>query len=187
MKIKKILSKLILVLAMLLRPFNQRLYDRINTHRLHWLGVDISPTEGEYSFISPSVFVDGTDYSKIHIGKRTVISNDVILLTHDASIKQGLRSIDVDIPLGMNVTKVEEIKIGDNCFLGIRSTILPGTIIRDNTIVAAGAVVTGKEYPAGVILGGVPAKVIGKTEEWARNQYKNKDFIGAEKVYAEKV
>lgn len=187
MKIKKIFSKLILALAMLLRPFNQRIYDKLNTHRLHWLGVDISPHKGEYSFISPSVFVDGTDYSKIHIGKRTVISNDVILLTHDASIKQGLRSINVDIPLGANVTKVEEIKIGDNCFLGIRSVILPGTIIKDNTIVAAGAVVAGKEYPEGVILGGVPARVMGMTEEWARNQYKEKNFIGAEKIYAKKI
>lgn len=38
-------------------------------------------------------------------------------------------------------------------------TILPGVTIADNTVVAAGAVVT-KSFPAGSIIGGNPAKVI---------------------------
>lgn len=37
-------------------------------------------------------------------------------------------------------------------------TICPGSKIGNNTIVAAGAVVTGK-FPDGVILGGVPAQI----------------------------
>lgn len=37
--------------------------------------------------------------------------------------------------------------------------ILPGVTIADNTVVAAGAVVT-KSFPAGSIIGGNPAKVI---------------------------
>lgn len=38
-------------------------------------------------------------------------------------------------------------------------TILPGVTIADNTVVAAGAVVT-KSFSAGSIVGGNPAKVI---------------------------
>ena len=38
-------------------------------------------------------------------------------------------------------------------------TILPGVTIADNTVVAAGAVVT-KSFPVGSIIGGNPAKVI---------------------------
>ncbi len=181
MKIKKLLSKFVVLFAVLVRPFSQRTYDRINTKRLKWLGVDISSKTGEYSFISPSVFVDGSDYRLIHIGKKTVISNDVILLTHDASIKQGLRSIGKDIPLGTQITFLKDIYIGDNCFIGIRSVILPGAKLGKNTIVAAGAVVSGKEYPDDVILAGVPAQVIGNTKEWANLHLQKKDYVGAER------
>ncbi len=38
-------------------------------------------------------------------------------------------------------------------------TITPGVTIGENSVVAAGAVVT-KDVPANVIVGGVPAKVI---------------------------
>lgn len=177
--IKKVVSKIILLIAIVLRPFSQHLYDKINTIRLKWLGVNISSKEGDYSFISPSAFIDGSNYNYISIGKRTVISNDVILLTHDASIKQGLRAIGKKIPLGENVTFLKPISIGDNCFIGIRAVLLPNTHLGDNTIVAAGAVVSGKTYPNDVILAGVPAKVIGKTTEWAEKHYKVNDYIGA--------
>ena len=42
---------------------------------------------------------------------------------------------------------------------GEKKIILPGVTIADNTVVAAGAVVT-KSFPAGSIIGGNPAKVI---------------------------
>ena len=45
-------------------------------------------------------------------------------------------------------------------WIGANATILPGVTIGDHAIVAAGAVVT-KDVPANVIVGGVPAKVIG--------------------------
>ena len=49
--------------------------------------------------------------------------------------------------------------IGNNCWIGAKVTILDGTVIGNNTIVAAGAVVTGK-FPENVVLGGIPAKII---------------------------
>ena len=180
MLFKKIISKLILAFAKVIRPFNQNGYDCINTKRLKWLGVNISSKKGDYSFISPTAFIDGTDYKLITIGKRTVISNEVIILTHDASIKQGLRSIGFDIPLGKQVLFLKEVSIGDNCFIGMRSLLLPGTKLGSNTIVAAGAVVVGKEYPDGVILAGVPAKVISTTDNWSRVHFEKKDFNGGE-------
>ena len=48
---------------------------------------------------------------------------------------------------------------GNNVWIGGGVTILPGVTIADNTVVAAGAVVT-KSFPAGSIIGGNPAKVI---------------------------
>lgn len=54
---------------------------------------------------------------------------------------------------------VKEIVIGNNVWFGNNCKILKGTKIGDNSIVAAGSVVSG-EFGANVIIGGVPAKVI---------------------------
>lgn len=55
----------------------------------------------------------------------------------------------------------EPIKIGNNCWLGANSVILPGVQLGDGVIVAAGAVVS-KSFSDNVIIGGVPAKIIKK-------------------------
>ena len=51
------------------------------------------------------------------------------------------------------------IKIGENCWIGSKVTILAGVEIGSNSIIAAGAVVT-KDMPPNSIIGGVPAKII---------------------------
>ena len=43
--------------------------------------------------------------------------------------------------------------------IGANSTILDGVKIGDNTVIAAGSVVT-KSFPKGVVIGGLPAKII---------------------------
>lgn len=48
------------------------------------------------------------------------------------------------------------IIIGKNCWIGANAVILPGVILGDNVIVAAGAVVT-KSFSDSMIIGGVPA------------------------------
>lgn len=42
--------------------------------------------------------------------------------------------------------------------------IMPGVRVGNECVIAAGAIVT-KDVPSGTIVGGNPAKVIGKTEE----------------------
>jgi len=54
-------------------------------------------------------------------------------------------------------------KIGDFCRFGMGAKVLPGVTIGDNVTVAAGAVVT-KDVPYGVVVAGVPAKEISKTD-----------------------
>ncbi|WP_367343829.1 DapH/DapD/GlmU-related protein [Methanomethylovorans sp.] len=56
----------------------------------------------------------------------------------------------------------EDVIIGNGVWIGANSTILPGTEIGDNCIIAAGAVVKGKLDMSGVYAG-VPAKYIRDT------------------------
>ncbi len=58
-------------------------------------------------------------------------------------------------------TQRKGIKIGQNCWIGSKVTILDGVNIGSNCVIAAGAVVT-KNMPNDSIIGGVPAKVIKK-------------------------
>jgi len=51
------------------------------------------------------------------------------------------------------------ISIGNNVFIGSHCIILPGTIIRDNVVIAANSVVKGEIF-SGKIYGGSPAKLI---------------------------
>lgn len=51
------------------------------------------------------------------------------------------------------------VSIGRNVWLGSRVVVLKGVNIGDNTVVAAGSVVT-RSLPANVVAGGVPAKIL---------------------------
>lgn len=51
------------------------------------------------------------------------------------------------------------IRIGNGVWIGSHVTVLPGVTIGDHAIVAAGAVVT-RDIPAGMVAGGVPARVL---------------------------
>jgi acetyltransferase-like isoleucine patch superfamily enzyme len=51
------------------------------------------------------------------------------------------------------------IKIGNNCWIGSKVTILDGVEIGEGSIIAAGAVVT-HSFPKNSVIGGVPAKIL---------------------------
>lgn len=116
-----------------------------------------------------------------NIGKGLTIGNNVGLGTHGFWGCAGGIKIGDDCIFGNYVSLHSEnhnyadtttlirlqgvnrkgISIGNNCWLGAKSTILDGTIIGNGCIVAAGAVVSGK-FPDNVIIGGVPAKILKK-------------------------
>jgi acetyltransferase-like isoleucine patch superfamily enzyme len=54
------------------------------------------------------------------------------------------------------------IKIGSNCWVGAKVTILDGAVIGDGCIIAAGALVIAGTYENNTIYAGVPAKKIKK-------------------------
>lgn len=87
------------------------------------------------------------------------IGNDVIFGNYVSVHPENHNYKNLDIPIRLQGVNGQGIKIGNNCWIGAKVTILDGTIIGDNCIVAAGAVVKG-EFPANSIIGGVPAKIL---------------------------
>lgn len=108
-------------------------------------------TIGDDTQISMKARLDRTNPRGVHIGRGTLIAFDVTILTHDLA-----RVLHTDT------------FIGENCFIGTRATILPGVRIGNQSIVAAGSVVT-TDIPSGCIVAGNPARVIKsgiRTMKW---------------------
>lgn len=77
---------------------------------------------------------------------------------------------DPDAPIGRQWPSEAAVKIGSGSWLGANCVILPGTVLGENTVVAAGAVVSG-EFPDHCVLGGVPARILRRYvagEGWVR-------------------
>ena len=66
----------------------------------------------------------------------------------------------LDVPIRLQGVTHRGIRIGKNCWIGAKVTILDGADIGDNTIVAAGAVVGAGTYEGNAVYGGVPARKI---------------------------
>lgn len=116
-----------------------------------FIGVD-NVIIGADSFIGHDSLFIGSNHTIIEIGAYCDISTRVTFVT-------GTHEID---NLGLRVAGKgygESIFIGDGVWVGINATILPGVSIGNNSIIAAGSVVT-KDIPARVLAGGVPAKII---------------------------
>lgn len=96
-----------------------------------------------------NLFLCAANY--IEIGDETLIGQYVAIMDHEA---HGMAP-DKRGELG----EIGNVIIGQNVWLGNNVIVLKNSEIGANTIVAAGAVVSGK-FPANVIIGGVPAKII---------------------------
>lgn len=92
-------------------------------------------------------------YDHIAIGANVAIAQFVTILDHDHQHKLVRGGLD------LNSYVCESVKIGNNVWIGDKSTVLKGVRIGDNVIIAANSVVT-KNVPSNSIVGGVPAKII---------------------------
>ena len=108
---------------------------------------------GENISIGKNVFVNHActfmDRGGITIEDDVLIGPKVNLITTDHPIDPSERKTTISQP----------IVIKKNVWIGAGATVLAGVTIGENSIVAAGAVVT-KDVPDNMIVGGVPAKVI---------------------------
>lgn len=108
---------------------------------------------GKNIHIGENVFINACchfqDHGGVTLGDGCQIGHNVVFATLNHGIEPENRRFTYPAP----------IVLGRNVWVGSNSTILQGVTIGDNSVVAAGAVVT-KDVPADTIVGGVPARVI---------------------------
>ena len=95
----------------------------------------------------------------IEIGDDTIIGNYVSFHSEN-HVFDSLHT-----PIRLQGVNHKGIRIGNNCWIGAKATILDGAIVEDGCIIAAGAVLKAGLYSANNIYGGVPAKLIRYREE----------------------
>jgi acetyltransferase-like isoleucine patch superfamily enzyme len=96
-----------------------------------------------------NIFFCAANY--IEIGDNGYIGEHVTIFDYEAHAVDPYNRNDLG--------EIGKVIIGKNVWLGNNVTILKNSEIGENSIVGAGAVVAGK-FPANVIIGGIPAKVI---------------------------
>lgn len=91
----------------------------------------------------------------IEIWENVLIGNFVSMHSENHNFER------LDVPIDKQGVSHKGIKIGNDCWLGAKVTILDGVTIGDGCVIAAGAVVTSN-IPDFSIAAGVPAKIIKK-------------------------
>ena len=126
----------------------------------------------------------GSEPYLITIGNHVRINAGVHLVTHDGGC-WVLR--DKNAGYGeefLNADCFGPITIEDNVHIGTNAIIMPGVHIGRNAIVGCGAIVT-RDVPSGMVVAGVPARVIETTEEYAtkmaRKMVSTKNMTAKEK------
>lgn len=108
---------------------------------------------GKNISIGKNVFINSgcsfQDQGGIIIGDDVLIGHNVVMATLNHDLNPAKRASLIPAP----------IVIGNKVWIGANATILSGVTVGENSVIAAGAVVT-KSVPKNVIVGGIPAKII---------------------------
>ena len=164
--------------------------------------MDEEPLYGPDVFVAPTAVVIGDvqmdegsslwyggvlrgDINSIKIGKFSNLQDGVI----------GHLADDYPLVVGQYVTVghgavIHACEIGDECLIGMNSTVLDGAKIGKQSIVAAGSLVpAGMEVPAGSLVAGVPAKIKKQLSEEERGGLKKwaVKYLAVAKAHREKL
>jgi acetyltransferase-like isoleucine patch superfamily enzyme len=106
----------------------------------------------------------GSEPYLISLGDNVEVTGEVRFITHDGGawvFREELPDVDV----------FGEIQVGNNVFIGFRSTILPGTVIGDNCVIGACSLVRGR-LESGGVYAGVPARFICSLDDYKKRLVK---------------
>lgn len=106
-------------------------------------------------------------YASIVIGEEVWLAGHVTLIASDTFPIVGKGAYTA----GNSREEMPPLTIGDRCWVGIKTTLLKGTVLPADTMVGAGSVVTGTFAERNTLIAGNPAAVRAKHISWTRSWY----------------
>ncbi len=119
------------------------------------LGVKVGENVVFYA-VRPGMF--STEPWLITIGSNVYITAGCQFITHDG----GTLILRKEVP---DLELTAPIEVGNDVYIGLNTTILPGVHIGNRVIIGAGSVVA-KDIPSNSVAAGVPARVIKTVDEY---------------------
>ena len=117
------------------------------------------------------VIIDPSHCWHIKIGNNVTLAPRVHILAHDASTWVFL-----------GYTRVSNVIVGDNVFIGAGSIVLPGVSIGNNVVIGAGSVVS-RDIPDNSVAVGNPARVVKSIDNYLdreKGRMKDNNVFGDE-------
>jgi acetyltransferase-like isoleucine patch superfamily enzyme len=108
---------------------------------------------GNNNYFNRNLMIDACNH--VEIGNNNMFGPDVYITDSNHTFGMGLNPHEQPMNKG-------QVTIGNGCWIGAKAIILRNVTLGDYCVVAAGAVVT-KSFPAGSVVGGVPATVLKST------------------------
>ncbi len=105
---------------------------------------------GTNNYFNRNLMIDAC--GQVQIGNNNMFGPDVYITDSNHTYGIGIDPHLVPMIRG-------KVKIGNSCWIGAKAVVLKDVELGDHCVVAAGAVVT-KSFPAGSLIGGVPAKLL---------------------------
>lgn len=151
----------------LLKEILDRIRGKQNLEKLIKRGLVV----GENLKIWDGVFIDPAHCWHIKIGNNVTLAAKVHILAHDASTK-----------LFLGYTRVSNVTIGNNVFIGVGTIVLPGVTIGNNVLIGVGSVVS-RDIPDNSLAVGNPARVVKSLDAYLdreRGRMKDNNVFGDE-------
>ncbi|WP_343073892.1 acyltransferase [Phytoactinopolyspora mesophila] len=119
-------------------------------------GTQLRAHEGTLRVGDKTVFGQHTTvncYLDVEIGASTLVADWIYIADFDH------RTDDLETPIKDQGIVKSPVRIGPDCWLGVKATVLRGSVVGQGSVIAAHAVVRGV-VPARVVAGGAPARVL---------------------------
>lgn len=133
-------------------------------------------------FSSGKIYLSGTSGQHIRIGAETTVEGAYLLVDEAASIDIGrdcmlsteiiMRTGDkhsiLDAASGRRINPSRDIRIADRVWIGRDVTLLKGSVLQPETVVATRSLVSSAFDEGECVVGGVPARIIKRGIRWDR-------------------
>ena len=109
------------------------------------------------------------EYGIYNIFADVIIGNEVMTADRVSFVTNIHHYEDIDVSIKCQRSSSKKIVIGDGTWIGMNATILAGTQIGKNCVVAAHSVVKGN-FPDYCVIGGIPGRILKiynfQSEKW---------------------